>query len=188
MRFVLVISAVLILLITPAAVVSNVLAQRPQPPPPPHPGEGTIVVVQLVQLVVEIEVTSQATDIIPTVLIASPAATSPLALPPSTETGLAGIDAIGLLTGSIGMLGTAVYLTRRAWTGLPTGENPHGEPPPGVDQGGSPPPPSPPASAAEGAGLGTRNMGEAERQQDGTPPVDPNAEPLSRRKGKDDLA
>lgn len=132
LRYVLIISATLFLLIAPLAAISNVPAQRPPPPPPQHPGEGTVVVVQLVQLVVVVEVTSQATDVVPTILIVSPSATSDsgiqshiLTIPssemtaytapqtplPSAETGSAGMDAIGLLTGSIAMLAAAAYLT-----------------------------------------------------------------------------
>ena len=132
MRYVLVISAILFLLIAPLVVVSNVLAQRPPPPPPPqHPGEATVVVVELVQFIVVAEVTLQATDVIPTILIVSPAATSDsgiqshiLTIPssemtaytapqtplPSADTGSAGMDAIGLLAGSIAMLAAAVYV------------------------------------------------------------------------------
>ncbi len=129
LRSLLVISAILILLITPALIVSNVLAQRPQPPPPPHQGEAVVVVVQLVQVVVVVEVTSQATDIISAALVVSPGGvSSPTPLP--SETGLGGMDGIGLLTGSIAMLGAAVYVAieskrRQGLTWL----NPQPEPP-----------------------------------------------------------
>jgi hypothetical protein len=68
-----------------------------------------VVVVQLVQLVVVVEVTSQAADITRTALIVSPAAT-PLPPPPSAGSGLPDLDAIGLLTGSIAMLAAAGYV------------------------------------------------------------------------------
>jgi hypothetical protein len=119
LRFVLVISAILFLLIAPLVVVSNVLAQRPPPPPPPqHPGEATVVVVELVQLVVMVEVTSQVTDVIPAALVVSSGDVSPLALLPS-ETGLGGTDGIGLLTGNIAMLAAAVYVTLESSRGRP---------------------------------------------------------------------
>jgi len=130
LRSLLVISVVSVLLIVPVLVVSNVLAEvRPPPPPPPqHPGEVLVVVVQLVQVNVVVNVTRQITDFIPIALIVPPAATSPLALP--SADGLASTDVVGLLTGSIAMLGAAVYVaieTKRR-QGL-TWLNPQPEPP-----------------------------------------------------------
>lgn len=109
------ISAVLLLLFVPVVVVSNVLAVPPQPPPPPqHPREDTVVVVQVVQFVVVVEVTSQVTNIIPIALVVSPPAAgdqSPVTAPPSTPQPMfASMDAVGLVTGSIAMLGAATYL------------------------------------------------------------------------------
>ena len=102
-------------------VVSNLLAQRPQPPPPPppqHPGEGTIVVVQLVQLVVVAEVTLQVTEVTPTgISITLPneeANLDDVSFPPGTPVSLPPLtrEVIGLLTGSIAMFGAAVYLIK----------------------------------------------------------------------------
>lgn len=106
------ISVVLVLLIVPVLVVSNVLAEiRPPPPPPPqHPGEVLVVVVQLVQVNVVVNVTRQITDFIPVALTVAPAAASPLAF--TSADGLASMDVIGLATGSLAMIGAAIYVTQ----------------------------------------------------------------------------